>query len=190
MNQDRRGCLGAVYRITADFLVERGLSEEVKAQLPPEARKVLDKLPFAFAWQDGAPLEEIEKVLYAKSPQLAADLGFAAAKFLSGNVVAPVFKMALALFGQTPDAIFGNLDRFFSMVVRGFSFRYEPGGEKHGTVIAKIAGGPVHPSLFQQLKGNLLMMYQLCDVDGSVDEPQVLRSDDAGAEISLGVRWK
>lgn len=190
MKQETRGCLGAVYRITADFLVGRGLIDEVKAGIPPDSRRVLEKLPFPFAWQDGKALEDIERVLYAKSPQLPAELGFAAAKYLSGNLVAPVFKMALSLFGQTPETIFGHLDRFFSMVVRGFTFRYEPGGEKQGKVIATITGGAVHPSLFQQLKGNLQMMYQLCSVDGTVEEPLILRSDDAGAEVSLAVRWK
>ena len=190
MPHESRGALGIVYRVTSDFLVEKKLADEVKAALSPESRKILDKLPFSFAWQPNAPLEEIETLLYAKSPKLAADLGFYAAKFLSGSVVAPVFKMALSLFGRTPDAIFGNLDRFFSMVVRGFSFRYEGDGDKHGRVVVSIAGGPVHPSLFQQLKGNLHMMYGIIDADGTVDEPQVLRSDAAGAEIALPVQWK
>ncbi len=190
MNQNSRGCLGAVYRITNDFLAQRGLLDEVKAKLSPESRRVLEKLPFPFAWQPGAPLEEIEQVLYAKSPALPYDLGFAAAKFLSGNVVAPVFKMALSLFGQTMETIFGNLDRFYSMVVRGFNFRYEPSGAKQGTIFVKISGGPAHPSLFLQLKGNLHMMYGLVGVTGTIEDPAVLRSDDTGADISLAVRWE
>ena len=119
-----RAALGCVYRITADFLEKRGLMEKVKTQLSPPSRKVLDKLPFAFAWQDYSPLEEIERVLHQYSPQLADDLGYAAAEYLSGTVVAPVLKMAFSLFGRTPAALFGNLDRFYSMVVRGFSFRF------------------------------------------------------------------
>lgn len=190
MKDDRRACLGAVYRVTNDFLVERGLDGEVKAQLAPAERRMLEKLPFPFAWQDGAALEEIEKILYARSPQLPADLGFAAAKILSGGVVAPVFRMALRLFGQTMDSIFGNLDRFYSIVVQGFAFRYEPSGEKQGKVFATISRGPAHPSLFQQLKGNLLMMYAIVGATGTVDEPVVLRSDDSGADISLAVRWQ
>ena len=190
MNQEPRGCLGAVYRITNDFLTERGLAGEVKAQLSPESRKVLDKPPFAFVWLENAPLEEIEKVLYARSPHLAADLGFAAAKLLSSGLIAPVFRMALSLFGQTVESLFNNLDRFYSMVVRGFSFRYERGGDKQGQVFAKITGGPVHPSLYQQIRGNLLMMYALVDVHGTVSEPVVLRSDESGAEIALQVSWQ
>jgi hypothetical protein len=190
MKVERRGCLGAVYRITFDFLKARALVDELKEKLSPDSLLLLEKPPFPFSWQDAATLEEIERILYAKSPQLAADLGFAAAKYLSGNIVAPVFKMAMTLFGGTPDVLFAHLDRFFSMVVRGFTFRYEAAGAKEGRVFAVIAGGRVHPSVFQQLKGNLHMMYGICGATGSVDEPRVLRSDETGAEISLGVRWR
>ena len=110
MSSDARSCLGTVYRVVLDFLTERGLLEEVKARLTAPSRKVLEKLPFAFAWQDSGPLEEMEKVLYARSPDLVADLGHAAGRQLSGTLVAPVLKMALSLFGQTPGSMFGHLD--------------------------------------------------------------------------------
>ena len=184
-----RGCLGAVYRITADFLEKRGLKNEVMAQLTPGSRKLVEKPPFPFSWHDSAALEEIEQVLHARSPQLAADLGYAAADYLSSTLIAPVFKMAVTLFGKTPDALFQNLDRFYSMVVRGFSFRYEAGSESSGTVFVQISGGRPHESLFQQIRGNLKVMYDLCGATGTIGEPSVVRTDEAGAEVSLPVRW-
>jgi hypothetical protein len=78
-----------IYRIVIDFLTERGLLDEVKAKLTPSSRKVLEKPPFPFAWQDSAPLEEIERVLYARSPDLVVDLGHAAGQQLSSTLVAP-----------------------------------------------------------------------------------------------------
>ena len=189
MPSETRGCLGMVYRITAEFLEKRGLKEEVTAQLPPALRRFVEKPPFPFSWQEYSALEEIEKALYDRGSHLAADLGFAAAENLSGTLVAPVFKMAVSLFGGTPDELFRNLDRFFAIVVRGFTFRYEPGGARDGRVIVQIAGGPVHESLFQQLKGNLRIMYNLCGATGTVGEPSVLRSDGEGAEVALRVSW-
>jgi hypothetical protein len=189
MSADARGCLGTVYRVVLDFLTERGMLEEVKARLTAPSRKVLEKLPFAFAWQDSAPLEEVEKLLYARSPDLVADLGHAAGRQLSGTLVAPVLKMALSLFGQTPGSLFGHLDRFFSIVVRGFSFQYEANTAKDGTVVARIEGSGIHRSLFEQLRGNLRTIYDLCNATGSVGAAQVLRHDDSGAEIRLPVRW-
>jgi len=190
MTADARGCLGTVYRVTIDFLTERGLLEEVKAKVSPGARKMLEKPPFAFAWQDAAPLEEIEKVLHARSPELVADLGHAAGRQLSGTLVAPVLKMALSMFGQTPGSMFGHLDRFFSMVVKGFSFEYQPGSEKDGTVLARIDGGGIHHSIFEQIRGNLRTIYDLCNAKGFVGAPQVVRHDSGGAEIRLPVRWE
>src|SRR5438067_9196057 len=140
VGNEARGCLGSVYRITADFLGERGLLEEVKARLSPQSRTLVEKPPFAFAWRDAAALEEIERLLYARSPDLCVDLGHAAGRQLSQSIVAPVLKMALSLFGQTPASLFGNLDRFFSMVVRGFSFQYQSAAPQDGVVRAQIEG--------------------------------------------------
>lgn len=189
MPDNARGALGSVYRITGDFLRQRGLFDEVKAKLSPESRRLLEKPPFPFAWQSSVPLEEIEKLLHARDPKLPAELGLAAAESLSSTVIAPVLKMALSLFGQTPAALFGNLDRFYSMVVRGFTFEYAAAGPKEGTVKARIEGGRVHASVFAQLRGNLNLIYRLSGATGTVGEPVVLRQDDSGAEITLAVRW-
>src|SRR5882672_6666170 len=143
---EERGCLGTVYGITSTFLRERQLLDDVKARLSPSSRMVLEKPPFALSWQPSAPLEEIEKLLYARSPELVVELGHAAGRQLSGTLVAPVLKMALSMFG--------HLDRFFSMVVRGFSFQYEPQGDNAGVVEVRIDGGQVHRSLFEQVRGN------------------------------------
>ena len=85
--------------------------------------------------------------------------------------------------------MFGHLDRFFSMAVRGFSFQYEPQGDKAGAVQVRIEGGQIHRSLFEQVRGNLLTVYDLCSVKGSVGSAEILRHDAAGAEIRLPVRW-
>lgn len=182
---ETRGCLGGVYRITREFLDERGLLAEVREKLSPGARAVIDKLPFPFAWQEAAALEEIEQILYAKSPELPVELGYAAAKYFTDSIVAPVFRMAASLFGQTPETIFGNLDRFFSMVVRGFEFRYERAGDKRGSVVVRIGGGPAHPALHAQLKGNLSMAFPLCSVEGAIGEPVAVSGD----EVSFPVSW-
>ncbi len=177
--------------MTAQYLAERGVFEDVKAKASPETRQLLEKVPFAFAWQDNAPLEEIERILDGMpgGSELCVGLGYAAGRQLSGSVIEPVLKLALSLFGQTPASVFGNLDRFFSMVVRGFSFRYEENARRGGVVYAEIEGGGIHRSLFNQIRGNLLTVFDLCGVKGSVDEPQVLRHDAVGALVSLAVRW-
>lgn len=178
--------------MTAQYLAERGVFEDVKAKASPETRQLLEKVPFAFAWQDQAPLEEIERILDSMpgGDELCVGLGYAAGRQLSGSVIEPVLKLALSLFGQTPGTLFGNLDRFFSMVVRGYSFRYQERAPREGIVYAEIEGGGIHKSLFNQIRGNLASVFDLCGVTGSVDEPLVVRHDAAGALISLVVRWR
>jgi hypothetical protein len=98
--------------------------------------------------------------------------------------------MAMSLFGKTPATMFANLDRFFSMVVRGFTFTYETGSAKDGVVLVEIAGGQVHLSLFEQLRGNLRTIFDLCGVQGSIAAAEVVRRDDEGAQIRIPVRWE
>ena len=57
-------------------------------------------------------------------------------------------------------------------------------------VVARIEGGEIHRSLFEQIRGNLLTIYDLCNVKGSVGDAGILRLDGAGAEIRLPVRWE
>src|SRR6266436_5695860 len=65
---------------------------------------------------------------------------------LSWQPSAPLEEIEKLLFGQTPATMFGHLDRFFSMAVRGFNFQYEPRGDKDGVVRVRIEGGQVHRS--------------------------------------------
>lgn len=187
-----RAVLGSVYRITNDFLTRRGLVGKIAPRLAPETRELLEKPPFPFSWHSARELEDIERALFLLpgGPQLCVDLGRAAGEQLSRSVIEPVFRMALSLFGKTPASLFGNLDRLFSMAARGFTFRYEPGSQKDGAVYAQIAGGAVHPSLYEQLRGNLSTVFDLCGVQGSVDPGEVLAHDDSGALVRIAVRWE
>jgi len=192
MADETRAALGSVYRLTVDFLARRGLLDEVKRQASPATLKLLEKPPPAFAWQGYEVLEDIERILFAmpNGRDLCADLGHAAASQLSGGVVEPIFRMAVSLFGKTPASLLAHLDRFFSMVVRGFSFNYEPRSEKDGLLTAQISGGAVHESLFQQLRGNLRVIFDLCGAEGTVDTPEIVRHDSQGALVRFAVRWE
>lgn len=188
---EERKTLGSVYRVTADFLAQKGVSEQVTSKASLGTKALLAKPPFAFSWQSNQPLEEIEQIL-SELPgggELCAELGCAAGVKLCGSIIAGVLRMAFALFGQTPAAIFQHLDRFYSMVTSGYTFRYEPGSEKQGVVWAEIGGGPVHHSLFDQIRGNLRSAFALCSVEGKVELAEVRRHDAQGALLKYGVSW-
>jgi hypothetical protein len=191
MSEQQRKVLGSVYRVTAEFLAQRHLAEEVLSKVSPETRKIIAKPPFGFSWQSGGPLEEIERILFdlRGGRDLCADLGLAASLNLCGSLIQGVVRMSFALFGQTPASLFSNADRFFQMVTTGLGFRYEATTDKTGVVWAEIAGGEVHSSLFDQIRGNLSGAYPLCSVRGEVGPPEVQHHDAERALVKYAVRW-
>lgn len=86
---DERMVLGSVYRVTADFLAQRSLGAALLPGLSPEARAVIEKPPFAFAWKSSSALEEIERALSAMPDgrELCEELGLAASLHLCGSVI-------------------------------------------------------------------------------------------------------
>ena len=104
-------------------------------------------------------------------------------------MIAPVLRMASALFGNTPAALFGNLDRFYPMVLKGMSFRYEALGDREGLVRASAGGPGVPPALFHVTRGNLLYIFELCGVSGTVVGPEDIRCDARMGEALYRVRW-
>lgn len=190
MTQERK-TLGSVYRVTAEFLAERGLMPQVLPRASAEARRILEKLPFPFGWQSAGPLEEIERIVFdlPQGADLCADLGTAASLKLCGSVIQGVLRMAFSLFGQTPASLFAHADRFFAIVSSGFAFRYQPSADKAGVVVAEVQGGDAHPSLFHQIRGNLRGGFALCGVNGEIDAPRVERQDAQGASVRYAVRW-
>lgn len=188
---DERMVLGSVYRVTADFLAQRGLGAAILPSVSPETRALMEKPPFAFGWKSSSGLEEIERALSAlhNGRELCDELGMAASLHLCGSVIQGVVKMTFTLFSQSPATLFANANRFFQMVTTGIAFRYEPVSGKAGVVFADITGGEAHPSLFEQIRGNLRGAYALCSVQGEVGAPEIVSQSPQGASLKYAVQW-
>jgi len=172
---ETRGYLGAAFRITIEFLKERGCTALVQAKVSAATKQLMEQPPFPFAWMPATPMDELESALSAVSGREACvDLGLIAGRKLGGSVIQPVLKMATALFGNTPATVFQNLERFYSMVLKGMTFEYE-------------ATAPA--ALFDVTRGNLTYVFELCGVQGTVEPPEQLRIGDSGAEARYAVRW-
>src|SRR5204863_2377100 len=72
------------------------------------------------------------------------------------TMLQPIIRMAFMVFGQSPEPIFANLDRFFSMVTRGITFSWQP-GDKGGSVLTRFDGEDTPEAAFHVLRGTLLL---------------------------------
>lgn len=179
-----RGYIATVLKVMISFLEKRALLASVKERVKPPTRQLIEKPPLLpFSVIEHEPIDDIFDAV-AKLPrgdELLAEIGQAVAHHLSGSVLAPVVQMALSLFGATPPSIFGNLERFYSIPVRGMSFAWESTGERTGVVTAR-AVAPV--SIWHVTRGNLREAFALCGVDGDVAAPEPIAD---GARYR--VRW-
>src|SRR5439155_513051 len=124
--ESARGYLGSGLRLTVDFLEQRGCKAQVKQKVSAATAQLIDKPPFPFAWIPATPMDEVESALSLVAGRDACvDLGLTAARKLGGSLIQPVLKMATALFGNTPVAVFQNLERFYAMVLKGMKFDYD-----------------------------------------------------------------
>jgi hypothetical protein len=187
---DPRGYLGSAFRVAVEFLDQCGCSTQVKQRVSPSTAELIEKPPFPFAWMPAVAMDELESALSTVAGrQACVDLGMTAGRKLGGSVIQPVLKMATALFGNTPATVFQNLERFYSMVLKGMTFGYEATGPKSGIVRARAEGPRVPDALFDVTRGNLTYVFELCGVKGTVSPPEDIRCDERCGEARYKIEW-
>jgi hypothetical protein len=187
---EKRGYLGSAFRLTLDLIDRKGWREVIRAEAPPETAKLMEKPPPPLSWIPAERLEDLEELVARHGGREAAvELGLTAARNLGGSIVKPVIKLALTLFGATPDSLYGNLDRLYSMVTRGLHFAWRDAERKSGVIEAQFTGGAVRESLFDVTRGNLQYVLEVCGTTGAVGVPEVLRHDENGALVRFLARW-
>jgi len=185
-----RGYLGSAFRASVDFLHQRGCAAQVAERVSDATLELIARPPFPFVWIPALHMDELHSALCAVAGREACvDLGVTGARKLSGSVFAPVLRMATALFGNTPVTLFQNLERFYTLVLRGMSFEYEILGPRSGLVLAQAGGAHVPLALFDVTRGNLAYLFELCGASGTVSEPQDVRCGSRKGEARYQVEW-
>jgi len=188
MTSARQG-LGSFFQALLDFVERRGLTAAVRAKVSPETQALMDKPPRALGFIDSKPIDEVEAALATLvSSEVLTECGLACARPLGWSLLQPVLRLAIQFFGQSPEPIFGNLDMFFSLVIRGISFSFERKG-KGGAVLARFAGEETPQAAFQVLRGTLFFIFEATSTKGSIDQPEVLETTPAGTTVRYQVRW-
>jgi hypothetical protein len=186
-----RGYIGLSVRCGIDFIAQKGLTGKVRADASPAVQKALDHPPSKLGWHDATVLDEMETLLLKHGGrQACVDLGYFAAESLGGGIVKPVLSFALQIFGTTPQTIFSNLDRFYSIVTRGLRYEFEPVSDKSGTVLLTAEGPNPPPALFDVCRGNLVYLLDLGGVSGTVDPYQPRSADRSRTVVSFAAHWE
>jgi hypothetical protein len=187
---DARAYIGSAFRVAVEFVHQRGCAALVKQKVSPATAELIEKPPFPFAWMPATPMDELQSALsLIAGAQACVDLGVTAGRKLGGTVIEPVLRMATALFGNTPVTVFQNLERFYTMVLRGMRFEYEVVGPRQGLVRAYADGPNVPAALFDVTRGNLTYVFELCGVQGTVEAPEDIRCDARKGEARYKVQW-
>jgi hypothetical protein len=186
-----RGYIGLSVRCGIDFIAEKGLTAKVRAEASAAARIAMDNPPSKLGWQDATVLDELETLLLKHGGrQACVDLGHYAAVSLGGGIVKPVLSFALQIFGTTPQTIFTNLDRFYSIVTRGLHYEYQAVSAKSGVIILTADGPNPPPALFDVCRGNLTYLLDLAGVTGNIDPHHLRSADSSRTIVSFAVNWE
>lgn len=190
MAEPLRQGMGSFFRALVQFVDQRGLREQVRSRVSEETRATIDSPPPALKLIPSKPIDEVEVALQKiAGNETLAECGIACARPLGSSLLQRIVRMAFTLFGRSPEPIFGNLDRFFSLVTRGITFSWEP-SEKSGVVAAHFAGPATPEAAFHVLRGTLQYVYELSGTVGEVGLPRVGEGSPAGVTVRYDVRWK
>jgi hypothetical protein len=192
MEEAPRQGIGQFFRALCDFLDERGLREQVRAAVSPQTRELIDKPPRTLAFLPSLPIDELETALQTiAGAEACVDCGLACARPLGWTLLQPVLRLVFQLFGQSPEPVFANLDRFFSLVTRGITFAWaRDEGSPTGTVLARFDGEGTPEAAFHVLRGTLLFAFEVSGTVGEVSTPEVVQSTPSLAVVRYRVRWR
>jgi hypothetical protein len=182
--------IGTFFRNVVDFISKHPRKDEVLERVSPETRALYEKPPGWLSWVPSIHIDELEAAfLTVAGREATVEMGRACSQNLGTTLVQPVLRIAFLLLGQTPAAIFGNLDRFFSLVTRGITFSYETTSQRSGAVITRFDGPGTPEAAFHVLQGALEFIFELCGISGEVGAAEIVESSAAGATVRYSVRW-
>src|SRR5256885_17157778 len=180
--------LGSFFRALMEFVDERGLREQVRAGVSAATRATIDDPPRMLSFIPSTAIDDIESVLQELvGDNGLAECGMACGRPLGWTMLQPIIRMAFMVFGQSPEPIFANLDRFFSMVTRGITFSWQP-GDKCGAVLTRFDGEGTPEAACPTLRARRLFANALPGRAGEAGMPQAVGWSPAGGTGRCDVR--
>lgn len=186
-----RAALGSFLRGIIAFLDRKKLTARVRVLVSPETNKLMDHPPFVFRWVGSTAVDEIEAALQKLGgPELCHELGLELSRAIGGSIVQPVLRAAFFLFGETPEAVFGHLDRFFSLPLRGLTFEWRPPVDGVGVIEARFNGPNTPEAAYHVLQGSLQWVFDdLLKKPGRVERVKIAHADETESRVTFDVRF-
>ncbi len=184
---EKREVLGLVFRGMGEELERRGLTERVLARLQGESRAVLERPPPHTAWLAAVPAYDdlILAIANETSRQMLRDIIRSTARATTGQLVLPMIKTFINLFGATPASLYTNADRLVALEMRGVHLSYLAEAPTHG-VVTVVHCEPVDPLHFTTWEGVLAFAKDVLSV------PLVVETaipDPDGRSARIRVSW-
>ena len=170
-------------------LQQHGLKAQVLDALDPEARRIAIDPPAPSEWIDGRVRFELDAVVL----DLFGDRTLAQVS-LEGNragisrLVRFGVESTLRLFGVSPATLFARMNQLAASTTRGLDYQWRADGPRQGLLeIAYQKGDGVPMASWLSARSGLRMVFDFCDVAGTVGPPQIVdeRKNACGYEL----RW-
>lgn len=177
---------GTLLRSYAGGLKAKGWLEDVRARVPPEVAKALDKPPLPLSWVDGAVIEAIaEAVVALHGRDALRDLLHDAMKDSMGPLLRPLVSGTLALFGGGPETLFARLESLAPTLTRGAKFSWTPAGPKSGTIEIRH-DEPAPDAIYAAWEGSLQFTFDVTGVRGTLAQSRLVES---GRAARIEASW-
>lgn len=174
-----RGWLGVLQR--------RGILEALKPKLSSELAGIVAKPPLPIAWVEARIIDElISAAGQATDRETIRQCGFEDTRQRAGQMVMPMLRTLLKLWGATPATLFRNIGSVVNIHVRGTTMEYVPESETSG-VMEVDPRREASDWLYAAWEGALMFVYEVAGVQGEVSRAELI---DNGRKGKIRVRWK
>jgi hypothetical protein len=164
-----REVTASVLRGITDELRERGLYDEVRARVPDDVARAMDKPGMILTWHKSSTTDAILDAAASLGGRATVrEIGFSMmTRRGMGTLLRPLLDFWLKFSGSGPAALYARLDVAAAVLMRGTSFVWIPRGDSAGTV-RLISEGPAPDANWALWEGVFEYAYVLTHTKGTV----------------------
>lgn len=166
---EERYTIAVMFRAFLQSAERMGLREEICRSAPQEIAQMFAKPPLPTAMVPGSVCDAFyEAVTHARGRDALRAIAYQSMRDEGSKLLGGLFKNSMALYGQTPDALFGQIDTIIGPVVSQIIVSYAPESPRAGVVEVRPAGHSA-PLSYAVWEGYLEYFFDVCGVHGTVD---------------------